>query len=68
MMAVLRRKPLKYRRPPGGSGSHTTLKSGAGYPDIPWWAHDKDELRPSVVRAILVDGVGLSESEARKLV
>jgi hypothetical protein len=69
MMAVLSRRPLKYRRPKGGKGgSHTKLKSEAGYPDIPWWAHDKEQLRPSVVKAILVESVGLSEAEARKLV
>ena len=69
MLAILRRKPLEYRvKGKRGGGSHKRLISAAGYPDIPWWAHDKDELKPSVVRSILVDGVGLTEAEARKLV
>lgn len=69
MLKVLEKNPLRYRPPKKGSpGSHKRLTSEAGYPDIPWWAHDKDQLRPSVVKSILVDGVGLTETEARKLV
>lgn len=69
MLAVLKRKPLRYRVLKGGSGgSHRRLVSDAGYADIPWWAHDKDQLKASVVKSILVDAVGLTEAEARKLV
>jgi predicted RNA binding protein YcfA (HicA-like mRNA interferase family) len=67
MLAVLERKPLEYcekRR----KGSHRHLESEAGYPPIAFWAHDKHTLKGSVVREILVNQVGLSEDEARKLV
>ena len=70
MLRILRRKPLEYEEKPGKKrkGSHRHLVSRAGYPDIAFWCHDKDDLKGSVVRHILVKEVGLSESEARKLV
>jgi predicted RNA binding protein YcfA (HicA-like mRNA interferase family) len=70
MLAVLERKPLLYAEKAGKTrkGSHRHMVSSAGYPDIGFWAHDKDTLKGSVVKDILVKQVGLSESEARKLV
>ena len=70
MLAVLKAKPLEYEEKRGKKrkGSHRHLVSRAGYPDIGFWGHDKDTLRGSVVKDILVNQVGLSESEARKLV
>jgi hypothetical protein len=70
MLAILKREPLAYREKPGKKrkGSHRHLVSPNGYPDIGFWCHDKDTLRGSVVRDILVNQVGLSEREARKLV
>ncbi len=70
LLAVLARKPLCYAAKPGKrrKGSHRHLVSSAGYPDIGFWAHDKDTLKGSVVKDILVKQVGLTESEARKLV
>lgn len=67
VLAILRRKPLYYREK-RRKGSHRQLVSDAGYPDIGFWCHDKDTLKGSVVREILVKQVGLSEDEARKLV
>ena len=69
MLAVLERKPLDYQEKPGKTrkGSHRHLVSSAGYPDISFWCHDKDTLKGSVVRHILVNDVGLPEAEAREL-
>ena len=66
MLALLEREPLGYdekRR----SGSHRRLQSSNGYPEIGFWAHDKDTLKGSVVREILVKQVGLTEREAQEL-
>jgi predicted RNA binding protein YcfA (HicA-like mRNA interferase family) len=70
MLAVLQRQPLCYQEKPGKKrkGSHRHLVSPNGYPDIAYWCHDKDTLKGSVVREILVKQVGLSEAAARKLV
>jgi predicted RNA binding protein YcfA (HicA-like mRNA interferase family) len=70
MLAVLERGPLSYSEKPGKKrkGSHRHLISSNGYPDIGFWAHDKDTLKGSVVKDILVKQVGLSEADARKLV
>ncbi|MEA2362593.1 MAG: hypothetical protein QOD71_1738 [Thermoleophilaceae bacterium] len=70
MLRILQRKPLEYEEKPGKKrkGSHRHLVSKAGYPDIAFWCHDTDELKGSVVRDILVNQVGLTESEARDLV
>lgn len=69
-LAILKRKPLFYSEKTGKKrkGSHRHLVSSAGYPDIGFWAHDKDTLKGSVIKDILVNQVGLAESEARKLV
>jgi predicted RNA binding protein YcfA (HicA-like mRNA interferase family) len=70
MLAILERKPLCYAEKPGKKrkGSHRHLVSSTGYPDVGFWAHDRDTLRGSVVKNILVKQVGLAETEARKLV
>lgn len=69
MLAILKRKPLQYDEKPGKKrkGSHRHLVSSGGYPDIAFWCHDKDTLRGSVVREILVKQVGLTDDEARAL-
>jgi predicted RNA binding protein YcfA (HicA-like mRNA interferase family) len=67
MLAVLERKPLEYKET-RRKGSHRRLVSDNGYPDIGFWCHDKDTLKGSVVRDILVNQVGLSEDEARDLI
>jgi predicted RNA binding protein YcfA (HicA-like mRNA interferase family) len=69
MLAILEREPLRYREKPGKKrkGSHRHLVSSNGYPNIGFWAHDKDTLKGSVVKDILVKQVGLSDDEARKL-
>ncbi len=66
LLAVLMRKPLEYevtRR----SGSHRTLESKHGYPRLGFAFHDGITVPPGAVRKILMDDVGLSEQEARKL-
>jgi hypothetical protein len=70
VLGILKRKPLLYVEKPGKKrkGSHRHMTSSEGYPDIGFWAHDKDTLSGSVVKDILVKQVGLSESEARKLI
>ena len=70
ILRLLRRKPLEYEEKRGKKrkSSHRHLVSRAGYPDIGFWCHDKQTLRGSVVRDILVNQVGLSELKARKLI
>jgi predicted RNA binding protein YcfA (HicA-like mRNA interferase family) len=63
---ILAREPLRYRTD-RQSGSHRTLKSDAGYPDLHLAFHDQAELAPGLVRKILVRDVGLSEEEALAL-
>lgn len=67
MRKLLEREPLCYREE-RCSGSHRRFESDNGYPPVGFWAHDKDELKPSVVREILLRQVGLTEEEARKLI
>jgi predicted RNA binding protein YcfA (HicA-like mRNA interferase family) len=66
MLALLEREPLGYEEK-RRKGSHRRLHSRNGYPEIAFWAHDKDTLKGSVVKEILVKQVGLSEDEARDL-
>lgn len=47
-------------------GSHARYKALEG-PDFTFSKHDKDELSGGLVRSILVEDVGLSESEARRV-
>lgn len=66
LLAVLMREPLCYevdRR----EGSHRTLKSARGYPELRFSFHDRVSLAPGMVRKILIKDVGLSEDEALKL-
>lgn len=67
MLAILQRKALEYRQKSGKkrSGSHRHLVSPNGYPDIAFWCHDKETLKGSVVKEILVNQVGLSEEDAQ---
>jgi predicted RNA binding protein YcfA (HicA-like mRNA interferase family) len=62
LLRVLMSAPLNYeevRR----SGSHRRLKA-AGRPSLTWAYHDGRTLSPVEVRRVLVDQVGLAESEA----
>lgn len=63
---VLERRPLLYTADRQG-GSHVTLKSAAGYPDLHLAFHDRVELPPGLVRKVLCRDVGLTESEALTL-
>jgi len=66
-MKVLKRKPLCYRVT-SQTGSHRKLESKNGYPDLDFAFHDKVEIGPVMVRRILIDHVGLTMDEARKLI
>lgn len=65
-LALLRRKPLKYKVV-AQEGSHRKLESKTGYPPIGLSYHDKDTVPPGVVRKYLIDYIGLTEEEAKRL-
>lgn len=63
----LLRKRLGYEEvPDSGSGSHSWLES-EDYPRIRWAFHDSREISSIEIRKILVNQVGLSLDEARRL-
>ncbi len=64
---VLSRKPLQYRIV-RQSGSHKTLQSETGYPELNLAFHDDHELAGGLVRKILCKDVGLTDTQARKLI
>jgi predicted RNA binding protein YcfA (HicA-like mRNA interferase family) len=66
LLAILRRKPLSYRVV-RRRGSHRTLRSLAGYPELRFSFHDGATVAPGLVRKILTEGVGLTEREALDL-
>lgn len=66
MLAVLCREPLNYEVV-RQSGSHRTLRSEAGYPELRFSFHDRATLAPGVVRKILTKDVGLGQDEALRL-
>jgi predicted RNA binding protein YcfA (HicA-like mRNA interferase family) len=65
LLAVLMREPLNYRIV-RQRGSHRTLKA-PGRPPLSFAFHDREEVRPSTVRKMLVKQVGLEEAEALDL-
>ena len=62
---MLRRRPLGYRVA-RQTGSHRRLVSSR-YPPLSFAFRDRQTIRPSSVRRILVEDVGLSEPEALEL-
>jgi predicted RNA binding protein YcfA (HicA-like mRNA interferase family) len=64
---VLSRNPLSYKTV-RQRGSHRTLESPNGYPQLIFSFHDRQEIPPRVVKKILVQDVGLDEDHARRLV
>ena len=62
LLRILMKNPLNYRIM-RTRGSHRTLISN-GRPRILFSYHDSEELSGFKVKKILVNGVGLSESEA----
>lgn len=62
LLNILLRKPLNYRIM-RTRGSHRILIS-PGKPRVVYSYHDSEELSGHMVRKILVNGVGLKESEA----
>lgn len=65
-LRLLKRQPLKYVIV-AQEGSHRKLESKNGYPPIGLSYHDKDTIPPGVVRKYLLDHIGLSEEEAKRL-
>jgi predicted RNA binding protein YcfA (HicA-like mRNA interferase family) len=67
LLALLQREPLAYRVT-RQRGSHRRLVSDRGLPPITFAFHDHVTIPPGVVRNILVEQVGLSESLALTIV
>jgi predicted RNA binding protein YcfA (HicA-like mRNA interferase family) len=65
LLAILERKPLNYRVV-RQTGSHRRMRSPR-YPPLTIAFHDRATIPPKGVRKTLLDEVGLSENEARKL-
>jgi predicted RNA binding protein YcfA (HicA-like mRNA interferase family) len=65
LLAMLMREPLNYRIV-RQRGSHRTM-AAPGRPTVRFAWHDGKEIRPSQVRAFLVQQVGLEEQEALDL-
>lgn len=63
---VLTRMPLAYEIV-RQSGSHKTLRSSAGYPELHLAFHDNADIPGRTVRKILTTDVGLTEEAARGL-
>lgn len=66
LLAVLERSPLNYRVI-RQRGSHRRMRSPR-HPPVTFAFHDRATIPPKGVRKTLLDEVGLSEAEARKLV
>ncbi len=66
LLAVLMRSPLNYQIV-RQNGSHRTLRSTSGYPDLVFAFHEGVTLPPRMVKKILVGRVGLTEDQAREL-
>ena len=65
LLAVLCREPLGYRVI-RQVGSHRRLEA-RGLPSLTLAFHERATIVPGLVRKILVDDVGLTEDEARRL-
>jgi predicted RNA binding protein YcfA (HicA-like mRNA interferase family) len=63
---VLTRAPLLYSVE-RTRGSHKTLRSSAGYPDLHLAFHDNAEIPGGLVKKILCGDVGLTEQQVRAL-
>lgn len=66
LLSILTAKPLGYRVV-RQRGSHRRLEA-EGLPSLTFAFHDGATIPGGMVRKILVDQVGLSEDEARRLV
>lgn len=66
LLRVLTSEPLNYRVT-RAAGSHRRLLA-LGHPPLTWSFHDARTLAPGEVRRVLVNQVGLAESEALKLI
>ena len=63
---MLMRKPLSYHVE-RQSGSHRTLVSSAGYPELHFSFHDGATVPREAVKKIMTRDVGLAETEALNL-
>jgi predicted RNA binding protein YcfA (HicA-like mRNA interferase family) len=66
LLRILERDPLRYHVV-RQRGSHRTLRSDAGYPELHLAFHDRASIPPGLVRKILLRDIGLTESQARSL-
>jgi predicted RNA binding protein YcfA (HicA-like mRNA interferase family) len=66
LLAILMREPLSYRVE-RQKGSHRRLTSSAGYPSVTFSWHDRATIPGGLVKEILTERVGLSESDAFRL-
>jgi predicted RNA binding protein YcfA (HicA-like mRNA interferase family) len=67
LLAILEREPLAYETT-RQSGSHRRMESRNGYPPLGFSFHDRVTIPPRTVRKILVQDVGLTEDQAKRLV
>ncbi|HEV3070259.1 MAG TPA: type II toxin-antitoxin system HicA family toxin [Solirubrobacteraceae bacterium] len=65
LLRLLQAEPLRYRVV-RQSGSHRKLEA-LGHPTIVFAFHDNQTIRPSTVKDILCNQVGLTEKDARAL-
>lgn len=65
LLQLLQAEPLGYRIV-RQSGSHRKLEA-SGHPTIVFAFHDNQTIRPSTVKDILCNQVGLPEKDARTL-
>ena len=66
LLRVLMREPLSYRIV-RQRGSHRRLESAMGFPPLLFAFHDKATVRSGLIRAVLVESVGLTEEKAKEL-
>lgn len=66
LLAILMREPLNYRVA-RQKGSHRRMTSAAGHPSLTFSFHDRVTIPGDLVKEILTERVGLSESEAFRL-
>lgn len=66
MLRILSRRPLNYEIV-RQHGSHRTMRSTSGYPQLMFSGHEGDEVGSTRVKKVFTDQVGLSEAEAIRL-
>lgn len=70
LLRLVKRKPLSYKvvaESRKSGGGHRKLESPNGYPPLMFSFHDNADIKPRVVRKVLVNDIGLTEEEALNL-